>query len=205
MRLLAFTLSAALFVPAVAQERTAPKKPPTFAEAIDTAKQAADAEQLGKAIAALQAAIRDLQIKQRVAILAGLPKPEGWSIHDTVDDPLAEAGNPAMHAMGLTVQRRYAKGGATMTVDVTANSPMVPMLAVVFANPALITADGGELVKYGVHKASLKKAGDDGLELQILMHELHLVRVEATGIGADDLLKIFNQTFVDGLEKPLGK
>ena len=31
-------------------------------------------------------------------------------------------------------------------------------------------ADGGEIVKYGPHKAILKKQGDDGQELMLLMH-----------------------------------
>ena len=81
----------------------------------------------------------------------------------------------------------------------------VLILTMVFNNPTLIEADGGELVKYGAHKAVLKKNGDNGQELQILMHDMHLVKVTTTGVGADDLLKMFDQACVDRLEKPLGK
>jgi hypothetical protein len=88
---------------------------------------------------------------------------------------------------------------------VTANSPMLQMIALMFSNPALITADGGELVQYGAHKAILKKLGDTGQELQILMHDKHLIRAQSEGLSADDLLKIFDQAFVDRMEKPLGK
>ena len=192
---------------AAAQQRSAPKKPPTFAEAIELAKKSVEGEQFGSAISSLQAAIRDLQKKQRAAVLAGLPKPEGWEIQEVeVDEAAEELNAGALAAVGMNVQRPYRKGDAqTMTVEVTANSPMLQMLAVMFSNPALITADGGELVQYGAHKAILKKNGDTGQELQILMHDKHLIRVSADGVSADDLLKVFDQAFVDRMEKPLGK
>ena len=198
--------SALLFVPAAAaQERSAPKKPPTFPEAVELAKKAVETEKLGAAITALQAAIRDLQKKQRTAVLACMPSPEGWTIQEETVDENAEAMGAGMAVLGLTMTRRYRKGDASIAVDVTANSPMMQMLGMMFNNPALIEADGGEVVKYGVHKAILKKSGDDGQELQILMHDMHLIKVDARGVSADDLLKMFDQAFVDRLEKPLGK
>ncbi|MBL8750365.1 MAG: hypothetical protein JNK78_14480 [Planctomycetes bacterium] len=200
--LLAFTV---LVTPFAAQERSAPKKPLTFAEAVEQAKKAIEAEKLGAAVTALQAAIRDVQKKQRTAILACLPKPEGWTIQDNEVDENADALGATMVVMGLSLTRRYENGDKSLAVEVTANSPMLQMLTVVFSNPALITADGGELVKYGPHKAILKKSGDNGQELQILMHDTHLIKVDAQGLSADDLLKIFDQAFVDRLEKPLGK
>ena len=81
---LAVVVSFLALVPA--QERSGPKKNPTFPEAIDAAKKAVDAEKLGAAIAALQAAIRDLQKKQRAMILAALPKPDGWQVEDPAAD-----------------------------------------------------------------------------------------------------------------------
>jgi hypothetical protein len=208
MRLVSIVLFVAVawMVPAFAQQRSAPKKPPTFAEAVDAAKKAADGEQFGSAISSLQAAILDLQKKQRAAVLAGLPKPEGWEIQDDEVDENADQLTAATTAVGMTVHRQYRKGDAqSLNVEVTANSPMLQMLAMMFANPAVITADGGELVQYGAHKAILKKSGDAGQELQILMHDKHLIHVTAQGLSADDLLKIFDQAFVDRMEKPLGK
>lgn len=207
MRRLAATMFtvALVIAPIAAQERSAPKKAPTFPEAVDQAKKAAEGEKFGAAITALQAAIRDLQKKQRVAILGCLPKPEGWAAQDVEVDENAEALGGGMAVMGLSLTRHYTKGDNSITVEVTANSPMMQIVAMMFSNPALITADGGEVVKYGVHKAILKKSGDNGQELQILMHDTHLIKVNAQGVSADDLLKIFDQAFVDRLEKPLGK
>lgn len=190
---------------AIAQERAAPKKVPTFPEAIEAAKKAVDAEKLGAAIAALQAAIRDLQKKQRTAVLAALPKPEGWTIEDpAVDEQAADLAASMMFA-GATVTRHYTKGEHNIHVEVTANSPLVQMLTVVLNNPTLIEADGGELVKYGAHRAILKKSGETGQELTVVMHDIHLIKITADGVSADDLLKVFDQACIDRLEKPLGK
>lgn len=194
-----------LFTPAAAQERSAPKKAPTFPEAIDAAKKAVDADKLGAAIAALQAAIKDLQKKQRTQVLAALPKPDGWQIEDQQPDEQADNLAAGLLGGGFTVTRRYRNGDKSMNVEVTANSPLIGMLSMLFANPTLIQADGGEIVKYGAHKAILKKSGDNGQELSILMHETHLIKVSSEGLSADDLLKVFDQACVDRLEKPLGK
>lgn len=208
MRLLPLAvLSAILFAaPAFAQTRTAPKKEPTLPEALDQATKAAEGEQYGAAIAALQSAIKLLQKKQRAAILASMPKPEGWEIHDDAPNDAADALTAGLAGIGTNIQRRYQKGDdKNLTVDVMANSPMLQMIAMLFNNPAMVTAEGGEIVQYGPHKAILKKSGDSGVELQILMHEKHLIKVTAQGLTADELLKIFDQAFVDRMEKPLGK
>lgn len=198
-------LAVALTVPATAQKRAAAKAEPTFVEAVDAARKAAEAEEFGSAITALQAAIRDLQKKQRVAILAALPKPAGFKFED---EPAAEANDmvaAGVALVGMNVQRRYTKGDQRLSVEVTANSPFVQMLSMMFANPAIVKADGGEMVEYGQHKAILKKSGDSGHELQILMHGKHVIKVEAEGMSADDMFKVFDQAFVDRMEKPLGK
>lgn len=200
-----FTVLLATLSPTLAQERSGPKKPATFAEAIESAKKAAEADKLGAAIAALQAAIKDLQKKQRVAILAALPKPDGWQIEDTAPDEQQEALGIGLLGAGFAATRHYRKAAQSMSVEVTANSPLIQMMTVLFSNPALIEADGGELVKYGQHKAILKKSGDNGQELTILMHDTHLIKVTSEGVAADDLLKVFDQACLDRLEKPLGK
>ena len=206
MRLLPLALiSSLLLVSARAQERSGPKKNPAFPEAIELAKKNVEQEKLGAAIAALQAAIKDLQKKQRAAVLAALPKPEGWTFRDQEADEQAEQVAAGLLGVGHQTTRRYSKGDASINVEITANSPLMQMMTMLFNNPALIEADGGELVKYGPHKAILKKTGDSGVELSLLMHEQHLIKITAEGLDGDGLLKIFDQAFVDRLEKPLGK
>jgi hypothetical protein len=190
--------------PLLAQERAAPKKVLTFAEALDLAKKSAEAEKYGAAISALQAAIRELQSKQRLQVLDCLPKPEGWTVQDEEVDKEAAALFGGQ-GFGAAIVRTYTNGDKQLRVEVMPNTPLVGMLSMMFNNPAILEAQGGEVVKYGAHKAILQKSGDSGHELQLLMHEAHLIKVSADGIDADAMLKIFDQATVDKLEKPLGK
>ncbi|MGE3353493.1 MAG: hypothetical protein AB7O84_17280 [Planctomycetota bacterium] len=200
-------LSAALALApsAAAQERQKRTEAPTFTEALDQARAAVAESRLGGAISALQAAIRDLQKQQRTAILAALPTPEGFAFKDPAVKEIDEQLAAGVAAVGLNVRRRYRhEDGRTFEVEVTANSPVLKMMSMVFSNPAMVQAQGGELVKYGDHKAILKEQGER-VELQLMMHEEHLLKVEAQGLTGDQLLAIFDQAFVDRLEKPLGR
>lgn len=206
-RFLSFLLLAiTLAVPATAQKRASATKEPAFPEAIEQAKKAVESADYAAAVAALQAAIRDVQKKQRAAVLAALPKPEGFTIRD--EDEKKDADNPfaaGLVALGMTLTRHYeGKGDKNLEVEVTANSPIVSMMSMMLTNPAIAKADGAEIVEYGAHKALLK-AGDGSQELSIVMHGKHLVKVTAHGMTADELFAIFDQAAVDRLEKPLGK
>ncbi len=205
-RLTGLLVAILLAVPALAQKRAATTKEPTFPEAVEQAKKAFDSKEYGAAISALQAAIRQAQKLQRVAILAALPQPEGFTSHD--EDAPDQAGLPfaaSLAVMGSTVTRHYEKGDSKrIDAEITANSPMVPMLAMMFANPAVVKADGGEIVEYGKHKALLKKNGDNGHELTILLFDKHVVKATCQDLTADELLVVFDQAAVDRLEKALG-
>ena len=194
-----------LALPSAAQKRAAATKEPTFPEAVEQAKKSFDAQEYGAAVTALQAAIRAVQKLQRTAILTALPKPEGFTIRDEEppkDDP---ASNPFAMTMGMVVLRHYDKGdGKSINLEVMANSPMAPMLAMMFANPSIVKADGGEIVEHGKHKALLKKNGDTGQELTILLFDKHVVKATAESMTAEELLAVFDQAAVDRVEKALG-
>lgn len=201
-----FTLSL-LTLPLAAQKRAAPKQDLDFGGAVAAAQKAFEAQDYGGAVTALQAAIKAVQKLQRVTILAALPKPAGYTVKDEQPEP--EGTNPfaaGMAMLGMTVKRTYENSdGNRIECEVMVSSPMVSMLSMMFNNPALITADGGELVEYGQHKAILKKEGDDGRELSILLHNKHLVKVTSQGLSSDALLAVIDQACVDRLEKALGK
>jgi len=193
-----------LTVPAFAQKRSAPAAEPTFPEATEKAKKAFDNKEYGAAVTALQAAIRAVQKLQRVAILEALPKATGFEVRDDEarnDDPTMGA---AAAFLGLQVTRHYTKGEQSLDVEVSANAPMAAMLAMMFANPAILKSEGGEVVEYGRHKAVLKKNGDTGQELTILLFDKHVVKATANGMTAEEVLAIVDQAMVDRVEKALG-
>jgi hypothetical protein len=204
--LCAFLFATLLAVPATAQKRAAATKEASFPEAIEQAKKAFDSKEYGAAISALQAAMRAAQKLQRVAILAALPKPEGFTVQD--DEPQDTEGMPfaaSLAVMGSIVSRHYQKGDSgRIDTEVMANSPMVPMLTMMLSNPAIVKADGGEIVEYGKHKALLKQSGDNGHELTILLFDKHVVKATCQAMTADELLVVFDQAAVDRLEKALG-
>ena len=196
---------ALLSVPAFAQKRTAPAAEPTFPEATETAQKAFDSKEYGAAVTALQAAIRAVQKLQRVAILEALPKPAGFEVRDDELRNDDATMNAAVTFLGLQVTRHYTKGDKSVDVEVSANAPMAAMLAMMFANPAILKSEGGEMVEYGRHKAVLKKNGDTGQELTILLFDKHVVKATANGMTAEEVLAIVDQAMVDRVEKALGK
>lgn len=200
-------LSTLLAVPITAQKRAAATKEPTFPEAIEQAKKAYEATDFAAAVAALQAAIREVQKKQRAAVLVALPKPEGFTIRD--DDAPKDADNPfaaGLLALGMSLTRHYeGKDDKNLDVEVTANSPIVSMVSMMLTNPDVAKADGAEIVEYGQHKALLKADGDSGHELTIVLFNKHLVKVTARHMTTEEVLAVFDQATVDRLEKPLGK
>jgi hypothetical protein len=204
--LLGLLAATVLVLPGHAQKRAAATKEPSFPEAVETAKKAFDGKEYGAAISALQAAIRAAQKLQRVAVLAALPQPEGFQIRDEeVRDDDGQSFVASMAALGLTITRHYEQGDdKRIDVEVMANSPVVSMLAMMFANPALVKADGGEIVEYGKHKALLKKSGDNGYELTVLMFDKHVVKATCAAMTAEELLVVFDQAAIDRLEKALG-
>lgn len=202
--LLTILIGSLLALPGAAQKRAAAAKEATFPEAVEQAKKSFDAQEYGAAVTALQAAIRAVQKLQRTAILTALPKPEGFTIRDE-EPPKDDASNPFAMTMGMVVLRHYDKGdGKSINVEIMANSPMAAMLAMMFANPSIVKADGGEIVEYGKHKALLKKNGDTGQELTILLFDKHVVKATAESMTAEELLAVFDQAAVDRVEKALG-
>ena len=197
LRALSIFLPILLAVPATAQKRATPKKAPTIAESIAQAEQALTSEAYGAAVAALQDAIRAVQKLQREAILANLPKPEGFEFEDVEPAADTEVWGADVSMLGLTVNRHYQKDEKSIDVEVMANSPVVQMVTMMLSNPALIEADGGEVVEYGQHQAVLKNDGESGLELQLVMHGKHLVKVRTQGLSEEELFKAFDQAFVD--------
>lgn len=183
------------------------KSPGDFKAVVQDAVRAWDAGKYSLCQEALKQATTIVLEKRTETILAALPAPlEGWEIQPERN---ANQQNPFAAAMGGVVgniiQRKYkATGGrGRLDVTVTADSPMVSMLGMMFGNPAMLDANS-EMIEYEAHKAILKKEGNR-LNLQILISGKHVVDATLQGQQSEDVMfGFFDQKAVDALAAALG-
>ena len=204
-----------LFV-ATAQERTKKKTPPDFLKTIEKAKKSWEAESYGACLKDLQICTNLVTKKRTAKTRAALPAaPEGWKIRPE-KDPAEQADNPMLAAMtasvGNIVERTYMQDGGNgrIEVSVMADSPMVQMLSVMFANPAA-AGPKAEKIGYGDHEGMLTPQGGY-LGLQILNADAHVADIKLhppqgmEPTAAEDLLfAVFDQAAVDRLAAALTK
>lgn len=191
-----------------AQERIKPgAQKEGFLPKLEEAGKAWKEKRFGACIQTLQECLNVAVAERADVIRAALPgAPAGYT--KEADKQAANAGNPFAAAMtgaiGSIVEQRYREQGGQGRIDVTVNadSPMVQMVALMFANPAAIGPDA-ELVKYGDDRAILKTESGR-LHLQILIDEAHLVEVRWNTTDDEALFEMFDQEAVDALAKVLG-
>ena len=209
-RRLALTLVPLLAVLAVAaapQERAAKKTPADFGKTLDSAKKAWSASDYGACMASLKEALSLVSIKRVEVILASLPAaPEGYEIapDKSTDQMRANQMLGAMAAaVGNIVSRDY-RGPHRLRVTVTADSPMVQMLNMWIANPALLDQNS-EMITYGSHKAVLKKtSGGKQRELMIVLYGKHVAQIDFASDDEDFLFAMWDQAAIDRLAAALG-
>jgi hypothetical protein len=204
--LVATVVVGSLFLASAAQERVKPKGPADFAATLERAGKAWSEGSYGRCLEELNTCLELAFQKRSEAIRAALPAaPEGWTVPATDARNSAQA-NPFAAAMAGTIgnvvehEYRQTSGGATAHVTVTADSSLVPMLAMMFGNAALDPES--EEIKYGTHRALLKKQGER-LILQILVSEAHVVEVRLSTTNEDFLFSLFDQAAVDRLAAAL--
>ena len=211
MKKLALVLIPLLALPlfaSAAQKRVKQKTAMDFPTVIENVQSAWKAGEYGRCSALLREATALCMVERSRAILRVLPPaPEGYEI--IVDRSMEQmANNPMMSAMaasvGNVVSQEY-RGPENIKVQVTADSPLVGMLGMWIANPAMLE-EGSELIEYGSHKAVLKTTrGGQGRELLILINGAHTCQVNYRGTNEDFLFELFDQRRVDALARVLGQ
>ena len=198
-------LLAVVLIAAAPQKRAEKKGQADFNELIAGAQKAWSGGKYGACLTALKEVTSVVVIKRVETILAALPTPEGYEVvpDKSLDQVRANqmlAGLSA--AIGSTVERKY-KGPERLSVTVMADSPMVQMLGMVLANPAMMDANS-ELIEYDQHKAILKKTGNGASrELTIIISNKHLCMVKYGGDDEGFLFGVFDQAMVDTLARAL--
>lgn len=218
-------LTSRLIVPALAgfaitalavaapQKRVSQDAPKDFPSCLRRAQTAWEQSNWNEAVVALQDGIALATEKRTAVIKEALPKaPAGWKAEPERDqgqqNPFANRMAAAMAAsVGSTIERTYRpeEGRGSVRVTVTADSPLVQMLNMWMANPAMLEP-GSELIEYEAHKAVLKtQSGGKRLDLQILIHGKHVCQVVVDGGSEELLFAMFDQKAVDRLAGALGE
>jgi hypothetical protein len=136
------------------------------------------------AVSNLNYAAQLIQQKKGGSLESLLPQPlKGWMA--------AEASSQAAAAGvfgGVTAEREYTRGDATVSVTIISDSPMIQGMAMLFSNPVFAVSDGGKLEKIAGQKAIVKydSAGKSG-EIQIMVGNRFLLMIEGDGVDKADL------------------
>ncbi|WP_172329982.1 hypothetical protein [Mangrovicoccus sp. HB161399] len=159
-------------------------------DAIDAARKAYDAGDAGAAMDELTYAMGLLQAMRADGLAAFLPPaPEGWTRETSTE----MAGAMAMMGGGTGVEATYASPGATFSISVMADSPMLMAMSPMLANPMMLSSSGGKLHRLG----DIKAVEMDG-SLMALVANRFLVQAE--GAPVETMLPLFGQVDFAGIE-----
>lgn len=171
--LLAAALVLCLTLPSAADEIT---------DQLDSARKAYVAGELRSSAQTLQFAVASIQERINLDLLKLLPEPQpGWQ----ADDPQAQSAGVAAMIAGTNLSRRYSRGdGAEMEVSITADSPLLPMMTMMFSNPMMLqTSPGTKVYSYAGQRGVIEHEMDsDSWEISLLVDNKILIKVEGTGL-----------------------
>lgn len=198
-----------------AQVRTkkVPVEKQSFPDKVAAAKAAFDAGQFAKSMRLLGEATRIARAALEKTVLAAMPAAPENFVKEKPKKRMAQ-NNPlvplvTMGAIPFEQKYRATKGRGSIQVQVHVASAMAKIFGASFQMAAF--NDKLEVIKYNAHKGLLETRSKDRMNLKILITSpadakiQHFVDINTNG-GIDDeqLFKMFDQKWVDGLAKLLG-
>ncbi len=139
-----------------------------------------------EAVESLNYAVQLIQQQKGRSLEKLLPEPlSGWEVEETA----SQAAGAAMFGGGVSAQRSYRKGDAYVTVLIAADSPLIQTMVAMFANPMIVSSDGGRLQRIQRQKAIVKYDEDDRSgSINIVVDRRFLVNVEGSDVSQDELV-----------------
>nr|WP_043753926.1 hypothetical protein [Imhoffiella purpurea] len=106
---------------------------------IEAARKSYEAGELRTAVETLNFAVTKIQEQMTASLLKLLPEPlEGWK----ADAPEAQSGGMAAMITGTTLSRRYYRDDqGEVSLDLMADSPMMPMLTMALSMPLMMQSN----------------------------------------------------------------
>lgn len=112
------------------------------------------------------------------------------TLADLLPDPLTgwegsevdtETMGAALFGGGSTATRNYTKESSFVSVQYTADSPLIAQMGAMFSNPAMIGASGGKLLRIGRQKAMIDEDGT----IQFMVDNNVMVQIEGNAPEED--------------------
>ncbi|MCW0180483.1 MAG: hypothetical protein OJI70_01830 [Zavarzinia sp.] len=150
-------------------------------------------KELGFATAAIQARMNE-------SYGSTFPEPPaGWTA-DEVD-----AQSMAMMGMGQSVSRDYTNAeGNSVKLSMTADSPMLQSMGMVFANPMMAAQAGFQRIRIGREEAMLKDDKSGQVQILLTLGGRLLLQAEGNGVSADEVKALFGSWKIDEVKKLAG-
>ncbi|HVY62295.1 MAG TPA: hypothetical protein VHF22_11615 [Planctomycetota bacterium] len=171
-------------------------------EVLASAKTNLEAKKYGKALQDLNllvATVGKLRVESLKKTFADAPA--GWTAEDAEGNSQA-----ALLGVGLSVKRRYQKDPSSMDVELTADSPMLAMIAAAFTNPALVQGQEGKgfvTVKGRRGILEFHKDATNGELTFLLNNNTAMIKFTGTQVKKADLTEFAKSFDFDKMEKAL--
>lgn len=161
---------------------TVPVAADNVTEAIDQATTYYDDGQYQQAISQLDFAAQMIKQMRAAGIAVFLPEPlDDW----TASEPEVVTAGAAMMGGGTTVSRNYtAADGASVSIQLITDSPMLSMFMTFLSNPMMAASQGGQLQMVNGQQALVKPD-----EITVVVSNTYMIQFQAgNGASAAQLL-----------------
>ena len=172
---------------------------PTLADEVtDAIKEGSDAYKDGnysEAASQLDYASGLIRQKKAEAITAVFPDAlSGW----TASEASSESAGGMMMGGGITANRSYDKGDASVSIELIMDSPMLSTMMGMFSNPSLITMNGGKMIKIQGQTAILNQQSGNP-EVILIVNNNAMFTLRGKGASVDDVKAYGEKLHLDKL------
>ena len=182
---------------------TLPALADPIVDQIDSARQAYENGDARVAIQGLNIAVSQIEQQLTRQQLKLLPAPlEGW----TADEATAQGGGFAAMIVGTNLSRTYRNetSDAEITITITSDSPMLPMLNMMLSAPMLLQADPrSNAYSYQSFNGVLQQGDAGAMQVSLMIGSRILVQIEGTGAEQQELEAYLDAMNLAQLEQAL--
>jgi len=175
---------------------TATARADEVTEQLETARKAYDSGDLRVAIDTLNFAVAKIREQETARLLILLPEPlPGWQ----ADPAQSETAGLASMIAGVNLTRRYFRqDGGEVTLNLTADSPLLPMLTMFLASPFMMQADPSAKPYAYKGQRGLIKHDPQSRDYEVTLMIGNRILVQGKGSGLPDGAAV--QQYVESLD-----